>query len=241
MGLALVPLAAWYLPKLWRDDPATQAAPPAVGFGEPVGERLTSARCFMVVVDESSSMADADVSGSRADAVRAATDFLAAYGRSDDRIGTTWFADTAAVDGPRPASTDATSKPASPTEALGSGTDIAGALRAAVEAMDARCANAKPVIVLVSDGQPSSADQFAATADVIASAGSGLDLHLIAMNGNDAFEGSRSFWEDLTLGVDSIETIVSFGRDEVAAAMAKILTLETGQQVAADTSETTAP
>ncbi len=61
------------------------------------GERTTGARCWMVVIDESSSMSSADSLGTRADAVRATAEFLAAYGVAADRIGVTWFADDAEV------------------------------------------------------------------------------------------------------------------------------------------------
>ena len=60
-----------------------------------------------------------------------------------------------------------------------------------------------------------------------------VTVHLIAMNDNGAFESSRAFWEDPALGVASIRTITSFGRDEVARAVAAILSIETGQQVTA--------
>ncbi len=59
------------------------------------------ARCWMVVIDESASMSTADEPGTRADAVRAAGEFLAAYGLQDDRIGVTWFADRPAAEPPR--------------------------------------------------------------------------------------------------------------------------------------------
>ena len=42
----------------------------------------------------------------------------------------------------------------------------------------------EPVIVLVSDGQASSQAQFDQSASIIKGAGAGLDVHLIAMNGN---------------------------------------------------------
>ena len=51
------------------------------------------------------------------------------------------------------------------------------------------------------------------------------------MNGGGAFEPSRPFWEDPRLGLASIRTIDTFGRDEVATAVAAILAMETGQQV----------
>ena len=95
------------------------------------------------------------------------------------------------------------------------------------------------MIVLVSDGQASSDAQFELTAEALKGAGSGLDVHLIAMNGNAAFESARAFWSDPALGLDSIETVTSFGRGEVASAMAEILTLETGQQVGASGADAT--
>ena len=99
----------WWSPRRWRagspGGPSTTARrrrPPrrTIAFDAPVGERITGARCLMVVVDESASMADADGTGARADAVAAAADFLAAHGLADDRIGVTWFADSADVEGP---------------------------------------------------------------------------------------------------------------------------------------------
>ena len=227
------PLAGWLAWRAVDDGTPTQAAPPEMAFDAPVGERITGPRCFMVVVDESASMADADATGARADAVAAARDFLAAHGLPDDRIGVTWFADSADVEGPALASVGAsTSAPADLTP-LGTGTNIASALHQTVEAQQRGCASAKPVIVLVSDGQASGDAQFELTAEALKGAGSGLDVHLIAMNGNDAFESARAFWSDPALGLDSIETVTSFGRGEVSAAMAQILTLETGQQVGA--------
>ena len=53
------------------------------------------------------------------------------------------------------------------------------------------------------------------------------------MNDNQAFEPARAFWEAPALGVDSITTVDSFGSDEVAGAVARILATETGQQVVA--------
>ena len=106
--LALVPLAAgagWWLNRERAPDAAVALAPSPtsastttlVGFTSPIGERTTGARCWMVVIDESSSMATADAMGTRADAVRAAADFLGAYGVDGDRIGATWFSDDAEV------------------------------------------------------------------------------------------------------------------------------------------------
>jgi von Willebrand factor type A domain len=232
----LVPIAAiaaWRLVDDGGPSAAAEREPAdgAIAFDAPIGDRITGPRCLMVVVDESSSMTEADATGARADAVQAAADFLQAYGLPEDRIGTTWFADDADVVGPDPAST-ATAARAAESTALGSGTKIASALRSALAAMATGCGRAQPVLVLVSDGQASGPAQFELARDVIAGA-DGLDLHMIALDGNQAFDSVRSFWADPALGLDSIETISSFGRDEVAAAMAAILTLETGQRVEA--------
>ncbi len=230
--LLVVPVVGWLAWRALDDGAPTEAASAGdVAFGAPTGERLTGPRCFMVVVDESASMADADATGARADAVDAAWRFLDAYGLADDRIGTTWFADSADVVGPVPATAAVSRVAPVDTATLGTGTNIAFAFRAALDALNSGCGAARPVIVLVSDGQASSQAQFDQSASIIKGAGAGLDVHLIAMNGNSAFEPVRSFWSDPTLGLDSIDVITSFGRDEVATAMAKILTLETGQQV----------
>lgn len=232
---ALVPVAVagWW----WqRDDVGepveaapTPTVPGAVAFGAPTGERSTDARCFMIAIDESSSMASADQTGVRADAVRATSEFLAAYGVDGDRIGTTWFAETAATTDPgRP---DAVVLGAAPST-LGAGTRIAEGLLSAQAGLDRTCGDEQQVVVLVSDGEASGPGEFTAAADAITSA-TDVTTHLIAMNDNDAFESSRTFWEDPALGVASIQTITSFGRDEVARAVAAILSIETGQQVTA--------
>lgn len=239
--LLAVPVAAWAGLRLADDSSPTEALSPStaasapgstlVAFDAPVGSRITDARCWMVVIDESSSMATADEVGSRADAVRAAGEFLAAYGLAGDRIGVTWFADSADVTPPAVAS--GTPATRANSLSLGSGTDIANALNTTLDSMDTSCGAAQRVVVLVSDGQLSSDAEFRATADLITGAGRNVHLHLIAMNGNQAFEAPRPFWEDPALGIDSITTVSSLGSDEVAAAVAGILTLETGQQVAA--------
>ncbi|MGH9136552.1 MAG: VWA domain-containing protein, partial [Acidimicrobiales bacterium] len=237
----LVPLAAWGMLRLLDDPEPTAASPlpklvPAVApsstlvaFDTPSGERTTAARCWMVVIDESASMATSDQAGTRADAVRATAEFLAAYGLDDDRIGVTWFADTAAAVAPGAAT--AAAKTPVPPGGLGGGTNIADALMSAIGAMDQGCGSAQRVVVLVSDGQASTQMAFDATAAVIRGAAPDVSVHLIAMNGASAFEDVRAFWEDPALGIASIRTISTFGSDEVAAAVAEILTIETGQQV----------
>jgi len=101
-----------------------------------------------------------------------------------------------------------------------------------LHSMEPSCGSAQRVIVLVSDGQAPDDAEFRAIGALITGAGRSVHLHLIAMNGGQAFEPARLFWEDSALGIDSITTVSSFGSDEVAAAVAGILTLETGQQVA---------
>jgi Mg-chelatase subunit ChlD len=201
-----------------------------VSFEAPVGERATGARCWMVVIDESSSMASADSLGTRADAVRATAEFLAAYGLDDDRIGETWFADDAAV---APAVPTADFVPSVAKHAVGSGTRIAAALQSTFDSMTQRCGGSQAVVVLVTDGQASSDPEFDEIKTFLTGAARDVHVHLVAMNGNQAFEPSRPFWEDAALGIDSITAIDSFGSDEVAAAVAGILTAETGQQVVA--------
>lgn len=239
--LLAAPVVAWVALRLTDESsptvalsPTTSTAAPdstVVAFDAPVGRRITDARCWMVVIDESSSMATADEVGARADAVRATGEFLEAYGLTDERIGVTWFADSADVTAPRAAS-DPISGPVDAL-GLGSGTNISNALAETFDAMERSCGSAQRVIVLVSDGQANDEASFGATADLIAGAGRSVHVHLVAMNGGQAFEQARAFWEDPALGIDSITAVDSFGSDEVAAAVAGILTLETGQQVAA--------
>jgi hypothetical protein len=235
--MALVPLAAAAF-FVTRDRPPRAAVavepaattPSGVGFTAPRGERTTGPRCLMVVIDESSSMADADSAGTRADAVTAATGFLGAHGIDGDRIGTTWFADSSQV---QPPVDPAAAKGSAPDVlTLGSGTRIGPALEATFAAMEAGCGSATGAVVLVSDGAAADGADYGAVADAL---GRHADttVHLIAMNGGGAFEPSRSFWEDAALGLDSVQTIDSFGRDEVSTAMAAVLSAETGQQVAA--------
>ena len=237
--LLLVPVAAWGGLRLLDDDAPTEAAAPAttdvpvstlVSFQAPTGERSTGERCWMVVVDESSSMSSADSLGTRADAVRATAEFLAAYGLDGDRIGETWFADDADV---TPAVPTAQFVPSASKRELGSGTELAEALTAAVDEMASSCAGATPVLVLVSDGQASSQPDFDGIATLLTGRGVDVHVHLIAMNENLAFESSRPFWEDPAIGLDSITTVSGFGTDEIAAAVAGILSAETGQQVVA--------
>jgi hypothetical protein len=235
--LTLLPLAAVGAfvatrdrsPRAAVDVAPTATTPSGVGFAAPHGERTTGPRCVMVVVDESSSMADADRAGTRADAVTAAAGFLGAYGVDGDRIGTTWFADSSHVQPPlEPAVAKAT---APDLLTLGSGTRIGPALEATFAAMDASCGAATGAVVLVSDGAADAGDY----GSIVDALGRHTDVavHLIAMNGGGAFEPSRSFWEDDALGLDTVQTIDSFGRDEVSAAMATVLSAETGQQVVA--------
>jgi Mg-chelatase subunit ChlD len=224
---------------LLDDDSPTQAAAPTatgapvstlVSFQEPTGERSTGARCWMVVIDESSSMSSADSLGTRADAVRATAEFLAAYGLDGDRIGETWFADDADV---TPAAPTGQFAPSVAKHDVGSGTELTNALTAAVESMASSCAGAKPVLVLVSDGQASSQPDFDGIATLLTSRGGDVNVHLIAMNENAAFESARGFWEDPALGLRSITAVTGFGSTEVAAAVAGVLSTETGQQVVA--------
>lgn len=249
-ALLLVPVAAAGLYQLQRSrqPSAAMAAPPPppgspaptatvaattstlVAFGAPAGERSTGPRCVMVVLDESTSMSTADAAGTRTDAVRAAADFLSAHGIDGDRIGVAWFADAAEVVDPAPPAQASAARPGAVY--LGSGTQVAAALTRTLGSMQASCDGAQPVIVLVSDGQASGAREFDAIRETLAGAPA-LNVHLIAMNGGQAFEVARAFWEDPRLGIDSIATISDFGRDEVAAAMAGILSRETGQQVTA--------
>lgn len=232
---ALVPVAAagWWWQRDDGGDPVeaapTPTVPGAVAFGAPTGERSTDARCFMIAIDESSSMATADQAGVRADAVRATSEFLAAYGVDGDRIGTTWFAETAATTDPGRAG--AVVLGSAPTT-LGAGTRIAEGLLSAQAGLDRSCAGAHQVIVLVSDGEASGPGEFTAAREAITTAAE-VTTHLIAMNDNGAFDSSRTFWEDPALGVASIQTITTFDRDEVSRAVAAILSIETGQQVAA--------
>jgi len=237
---ALVPLAVagglWALRDRSPRAAVAVAAPPAatpsgVGFAAPDGVRTTGARCLMVMVDESSSMTSADAAGTRADAVTATARFLAAYGVDGDRVGATWFADAADVQAPVPAATAATLD-AGPGRRLGSGTEIGPALDATYTALAAGCGSARGAVVLVSDGAASGVADFAAVGDAIA-AHPDVAVHLVAMNGGGAFEASRSFWENASLGIASVQTIDSFGSDEVAGAVAAILSAETGQQVVA--------
>lgn len=235
--LAVAPIAAWLAVRA-LDDPAPSAAlaattaPPGstlVAFDAPTGSRTTDARCWMIVIDESSSMAASDAAGTRADAVRATAEFLAAYGLDGDRIGVTWFADRADVQPPAAAASVALgSRPRTP---VGSGTRIAAALDETAAAMDRSCGDTDRVAVLVSDGQATSADDFDAIARLVAD--SGIGVHLIAMNGDGTFDTVRPSWDDPAIGVRSIREITSFGGDEVADAVAAILSAETGQQVTA--------
>ncbi len=237
--IVAIPLLAWAGMRLTSDGEPTDALGPSttdspestlVSFQAPIGERSTDARCWMVVIDESSSMSSADQLGTRADAVRATAEFLTAYGLAGDRIGVTWFADTADVTAAVP--TDAFAAAAT-APMVGSGTAISSALDSAHDAMKASCDGAEQVMVLVTDGLASSDSEFAATSAFLTGAGRDVHVHLVAMNGNQAFEQARAFWEDPSLGLDSITTVSSFGSDEVAAAIADILTTETGQRVVA--------
>ena len=237
--LLLVPVASWAGLRLLDDDSPTRAAAPTttgapvstlVSFQEPTGERSTGARCWMVVIDESSSMSSADSLGTRADAVRATAEFLAAHGLAGDRIGETWFADDADV---TPAVPTAQFVPSVAKHDVGSGTMLANALTTTVDSMTSSCAGAKPVLVLVSDGQASSQPDFDAITTLLTGLARDVSVHLIAMNENQAFESARPYWEDPALGLQSITAVTGFGSDEIAAAVAGILSTETGQQVVA--------
>lgn len=237
--LLLVPIAAWVGLRLADDDSPTQAAAPTttgapvstlVSFQAPTGERSTAARCWMVAIDESSSMSSADSLGTRADAVRATAEFLAAHGLDGDRIGETWFADEAQV---TPAVATADFAPSATKHDVGSGTELASALNATFDSMTSNCADAQQVLVLVSDGQAASQPDFDAITTFLTGRGRDVNVHLIAMNENQAFESARAFWEDPAIGLDSITTVSGFTGDEIAAAVARILSVETGQQVVA--------
>ena len=117
----------------------------------------------MVVIDESSSMSSADSLGTRADAVRATAEFLAAYGLDGDRIGETGSPTTPDVTAAVPTDRFA---PSVAKHDVGSGTELAEALNTTVDSMTASCDGAKPVIVLVSDGQASSQPDFDADRDL---------------------------------------------------------------------------
>lgn len=198
-----------------------------MAFGAPSGERTTGARCIVVAIDESTSMSSADRSGARADAVRATASFLATHGLDGDRLGTTWFAERASSTDPVPPQEAA---PLDPPTTLGAGTSISAGLREAQRSLERGCGEATKVVVLVSDGEASGPGEFAAARNAVTSV-DGVALHLIAMNEGGAFEPSRAFWEDPQLGLASIQTIDGFGRDEMAGAVAAILSMETGQAV----------
>jgi hypothetical protein len=116
---------------------------------------------------------------------------------------------------------------------VGSGTELTNALTATVDSMMSSCAGAKPVLVVVSDGQASSQPDFDGISALLTGPARDVNVHLIAMNENQAFESARAFWEDPTNGLDSIAAVTGFGSDEIAAAVAGILSAETGQQVVA--------
>ncbi len=99
--------------------------------------------------------------------------------------------------------------------------------------MTAGCGETQPVVVLVSDGQANSEAEFAAIRELLDGAGRGINVHLVAMNDNQSFEPARAFWADPALGIESITAVSGFGSDEVAAAVAGILSAETGQEVVA--------
>lgn len=229
----LAPLAAW---GGWRAYDARHVAaaerperPAAlVSFNEPIGARTTAARCWMVAIDDSGSMATADSAGTRGDAVLATAEFLAAYGLPDDRLGVTWFASQAEVTDPAPA--DTATPPAAPTHQLGGGTNIAGALRTTFEAMDRACGDTARVAVLVSDGQASGSGEYDTIAGLLAE--HDVALHLVAMNEGGAFDSVRARWSE-AVPLRSVDPIDSFAGDDVAAAVAAILSIETGQQVTA--------
>jgi hypothetical protein len=236
--LLLAPAAVWAGLRAADDGgPSEAQAPPAsappvstlVAFQAPVGERTTGARCWMVVVDESSSMTEADSQGTRADAIRATAEFLTAYGVEGDRIGVTWFAERAEV---TPAVPSGEFVVGASRLDVGSGTRIASALRDTVDSMAGACGTAQRVVVLVTDGQETSDPSFTELTQVLTGSSRDVHVHLVAMNGNQAFEPVRAFWQDSALGIDSITTVSTFGSDEVAAAVAGILTAETGQRVA---------
>lgn len=227
----LAPLAGWFGWRAYDDRRAEAAERPErpaalVSFNEPSGARATAARCWMVAIDDSGSMASADSAGTRGDAVVATAEFLAAYGLDDDQLGVTWFASQSEVTDPMPADTAA--PPAAPTGALGGGTNIAGALGATFEAMDRACGGTERVAVLVSDGQAAGSNEYATIAGLLDD--HAVALHLVAMNEDGAFEAVRGRWA-AEIPLRSVRTIDSFSGDDVAGAVAAILSLETGQEV----------
>src|SRR5690606_26436794 len=148
----------------------------AVEFAAPTGDRSTGPRCSMVMIDESGSMSQADVAGTRPAAVRAASDFFADYGIDGDRIGVMWFADRNEVIDPAPPA----DLPMAATDELGGGTQLAGAVDAALATLQANCDGAAPVLVIVSGGAASSSTDYTAVATALESAPD-VAVHLIAM------------------------------------------------------------
>ena len=209
---------------------SSNAAPP-LAFERPSGPRTTGPRCLMVLIDQSKSMADSDSQGMRADAVEAAAEFVAKYGLADDRIGVTWFADVPTVVTPLHTSIDDATRLGADPPDVGDSTQMTPALDETRQAMASHCDGAQPVILLVTDGAAGDALAFAEVADRLREFDPEVHVHLIAMNGDDAYASSRTFWEDPTNGLDSIREIDQFGRDEVADAVADVLMIETGQRI----------
>lgn len=239
MLAAVLPVAAWFGWQQFGDDdgptaaasarPPTTAAPTgseAVEFAAPTGDRSTGPRCSMVMIDESASMSQADAAGTRPAAVRAASDFFAAYGIDGDRIGVMWFADRTEVIDPAPPA----ELPMAATADLGGGTQLAVAVDAALTSLAANCDGADPVLVIVSDGAASSSNDYTAMATALGNAPD-VAVHLIAMNDNGAYSTAQPFWSEPSLGIVSIQPIDSFGSAEVGPAMANVLSTETGQTV----------
>ena len=192
-------------------------------FTAPRGSRLTTARCIIVVIDESSSMTTSDPSGLRARAIDETVRFLVSFGLPGDEIGGGWFADTSSYADPVVVS-KAASTWVPPN--LGGSTNMTGALADVAPVLE-RC-TAQPVLLLVTDGQ---ADDLEVVRQRIHALPPDVRIHLVAMNVDGGYVSVAPFWEDPSLGIDSVERIDEVRPVAVARAVADILERETGQQI----------
>ena len=222
--LAVLVGLGWY--SVHHHAEAVEADSAPRSFAAPRGSRNTTARCFIVVIDESSSMAGSDPNHLRAGAINETVRFLRAYGLPGDELGGGWFADSTAFTDPSTVGSVTTDWSA---PNVGGGTNMVAAVVEAEQKLG-QC-SAQPVLLLVTDGQ---ADDMTAVGNLIRGLSADTRVHLVAMNIDGGYDSIAQAWEDPALGIDSIERIDEVRPLAVAQAIAHILELETGQQIAVD-------
>lgn len=227
---------------LWPHDDRTPPQPAPhqaltevqrVRLAAPTGPRTVKEDlCMVEVIDQSSSMADADPHSLRATAVGAVADWLGRYGQPGDRLGVVWFADTTLTFPPVPARGDPASLQVAaqdPGSSVGGSTNMVKALEDAAALLRTCPSGSRPSMVIISDGV---VDATTPLRELLDQAPSGTRVHLVAMDVDGAYSaGAYQLWESPAVGLASVQRVAAVDAKGVTDPAAFILGQETGQHV----------